>query len=399
MRILFLAGGSAATVFALTPLATAVRNAGHEVFMAANDDMAPVIAGAGLPAVKACAQPLSRFIYADRAGAPVTIPSDPAAQLPYTGVWSARMAAAWLPVLEELARAWQPDVIVAGTLAYAGLILAARLGVPCVRHAWDAIEAHDADPGADAELAPELAELGLDRLPLPELLLEVCPPSLLPPRRLPGKSTAFMRWIPATGQRALEPWMYQRGDRLRICLTAGTRVAPQARLDGDGDYRRDSFDFLCSLAEKIASLEAELLIAVPEQSAGELRAAMRDVLGDRAHVGWMPLDVVARHCDLLVHHGGGVTSMTALSAGLPQVILPQWPIMIPAARRVAEHGCAITLLPGEDSAQDVIDACRTVLGAPSYAARAAAIAAEIAALPAPADIVRTLADLAHKSPV
>ena len=34
MRILFVTGGSPATVFPLIPLATAARNAGHEVFMA-----------------------------------------------------------------------------------------------------------------------------------------------------------------------------------------------------------------------------------------------------------------------------------------------------------------------------------------------------------------------------
>jgi glycosyltransferase len=309
------------------------------------------------------------------------------------------MGAAWLPVLDELARDWRPDVIVAGTLAYAGPILAARLGVPWVRHTWDAIEITEADTGAAAELAAELAELGLDRIPPPDLLLEVCPPSLLPARRLDGRATAFMRWVPATGQRSLEPWMYRRGAKRRICLTAGTRVAPQERPAAAGDYRQDAFDFLRSLAVKVGALDAELLIAVPEDAAPALRASLRDVLGEQAHVGWMPLDVVARHCDLIVHHGGGVTSMTALSAGLPQVVLPQWPIMIPAAGRAAAYGAAIALLPGEDSDERVAQACGTVLGTPGYAERAAAIAEEIAGLPAPADTVTRVTDLVLKAVV
>ncbi|MET7935540.1 hypothetical protein [Streptomyces sp. NPDC005322] len=41
MKILFVASGSPATVFALAPLATAARNAGHDVFMGAVEDMVP----------------------------------------------------------------------------------------------------------------------------------------------------------------------------------------------------------------------------------------------------------------------------------------------------------------------------------------------------------------------
>jgi glycosyltransferase len=49
--MLFVAAGSPATVFALAPLATAARNAGHQVVMAANDDMVPVITSSGLPGI------------------------------------------------------------------------------------------------------------------------------------------------------------------------------------------------------------------------------------------------------------------------------------------------------------------------------------------------------------
>ncbi|MFF4412780.1 glycosyltransferase [Streptosporangium sp. NPDC001559] len=383
--MLFIAGGSAATVFALTPLATAARNAGHEVFMAGTDTMAPVIAGVGLPAVSASSVPMSRFIYADRRGTPVEVPSDPAEQLPFTGVWFGRMAADWLGPLLELAREWRPDVVVGGTMMYVAPLLAAHLGVPYVRHTWDAIEVTEVDPGAERELEPELAELGLDRLPEPDLLLEVCPPSLLPPKSLPAKRTLPLRWIAAPGQRRLEPWMYSRGDRPRICVTAGSQAAPPKEAQ---DYRRRSFEFLRSLATKVDALGTDLVIAAPEGVAEELRPQLPG-----ARVGWIPLDVVARRCDLLVHHGGGVTSMTALSVGLPQVIIPQAPIMVPAASRIADRGAAIVVLPGEDTADAVADACRNVLAGPSYAERAAGIAGEIAALPTPTEVLAALEDL------
>lgn len=392
MRILFVAGGSAATVFALVPLATAARNAGHEVFMAATSEIAPVIASTGLPPVAASAEPLSRFIYSDRVGAPAAIPTQPDEQMAYTGVFHARMGAAWLPVLADLARDWRPDIVVGGTLAYAASLLAARLGVPWVRHTWDAIDSQAADAGAERELAAELAELGLAAMPPADLLVEVCPPSLLPPQSLPALRSVPLRWVAVGGQRSLEPWMYRRGSRPRICLTAGSRVARQELRDGQRDYRQVSLDFLHELADPLAKLDAELLIAVPDQAAGELRG----LLGERAHVGWMPLDVVARHSDLILHNGGGVTSMTALSAGLPQVAVPQGAMLVPAAARVATYGASVMLLPGGDTAERAVAACEAVLATPGYAAHAAALAEEIAALPAAAEVLHVVTDLVAK---
>jgi UDP:flavonoid glycosyltransferase YjiC (YdhE family) len=393
MRMLFIAGGSAATVFALAPVATAARNAGHEVFMAATGDMAPVIAGMGLPAVRASSQPLSRFIYADRDGRPATLPSEPAEQVAYTGTFHARMAAAWLPVLGNLVQDWRPDVVVGGTFSYAAPLLAARFSVPWVRHTWDAIDSWAADSGAERELAAELAELGLAGLPPADLLLEVCPPSLRPPTSLPARQTVPLRWVPANGQRAVEPWMYRRGGRPRICLTAGSRVARREQRDGKRDYRQVSLDFLHALARPLAALDAELLIAVPDDAAPELRAA----LGDDARIGWMPLDIVARHCDLILHNGGGVTSMTALSAGLPQIAIPQGAILVPAASRTAAFGASVMLLPGDDTPERAAAACQAVLDTPRYTERAVAIAEEIASLPAPAEALTAVADLAPKA--
>jgi hypothetical protein len=114
-------------------------------------------------------------------------------------------------------------------MIYAAPLLAAHLGVPNVRHTWDAVEVTEVDPGADQELAPELAALGLDRLPEPDLLLEVCPESLRPPVAPPARRTLPLRWISTNGQRRLEPWMYRTGDRPLVCVTAGSRVCPRRR--------------------------------------------------------------------------------------------------------------------------------------------------------------------------
>lgn len=376
MKTLFVAAGSPATVFALAPLATAARNAGHQVIMAANGDMTPVVTSMGLPATETTDLPIKEFITTGRDGNPVRIPTDPAEEALFTGSWFARMALAGLPRLRELAERWRPDVIVGGTLSYVAPLLAAELGVPHVRQTWDAVDADDIHRGA----AAELAAAGLDGLPEPDLLIDICPPSLRPAGGAPALP---MRHVPAVRQDGrLEPWMYTRGERPRICVTSGSRVARNSY--------DENFAFLRNLARDLAAWDAELVVAAPEEAAEALRPELPG-----ARVGWMPLNVVAPTCDLMVHHGGGVTTLSGLAAGVPQLLIPKGAVLRTPARRVADQGAAITLLPGEDTPEAVAAACRALLEKPEYRERALRMAAEIAAMPAPAHLVPVLEQLAR----
>lgn len=202
MRILFIAGASSATVFALAPLATAVRQAGHHVVMAATQEMMPVVAGVGLPGIPVTAKGIPDFASKDRSGNPLPVPRTPAEQMHHTGGWFARMAAESLVPLLELSACWRPDVIVGGTMSYAAPLLAARLRVPYVRHAWDAMEFAAMDAGAQEELLPELTELGLAGLPEPDLFIDISPPSIRPPH---GQPVQPMRWTLATPSGSSNP--------------------------------------------------------------------------------------------------------------------------------------------------------------------------------------------------
>ncbi|MEV0844882.1 nucleotide disphospho-sugar-binding domain-containing protein [Streptomyces sp. NPDC049954] len=376
--MLFVAAGSPATVFALAPLATAARNAGHQVVMAANDDMVPYITSSGLPGIATTGLPIRHFITTDRAGRPETIPTDPVEQALFTGRWFSRMAASSLPDMLEFCRAWRPDLIVGGTMSYVAPLLALHLGVPHVRQSWDAIEADGIHPGADAELRPELAGFGLERLPEPDLFVDICPPSLRPAGAAEAQP---MRYVPANAQRRLEPWMLARGERRRVLVTSGSRVAKES-------YDKN-FDFLRGLAKDVASWDVELIVAAPDEVAGVLREGLPG-----ARVGWVPLDLVAPTCDLLVHHAGGVSTLTGLNAGVPQLLVPKGAVLEKPALRVADYGAAITLLPGADSAGAIADACQELLSEDGYGDRARELSREIAAMPAPASVVATLAQLA-----
>ncbi|MCP3759037.1 nucleotide disphospho-sugar-binding domain-containing protein [Streptomyces sp. TBY4] len=378
MKILFVTGASPATVFALVPLATAARLAGHQVLVASPEDMTSYVTSTGLPVLPVTEGTMRQFMLEDREGRALSIPADPRERIRFNGEGFGRLAAATLPRLRALAADWGPDLVVGGTLCYAAPLLAHELGVPWVRHTWDLGEPPGMDAGAAAELAAELAGVGLDALPVPALWVDICPPGLSAPDPAPGPRRP-MRFVPANLRRPLEPWMLRRPDRPRVCVTAGSRVSGQEEVAE-----------LAELARTVEGLDGELVVAAPQEVADGLAAV---VPGVRA--GWFALDTLLATCDLIVHHGGGQTAMTALHAGVPQLLVPTIPKMLEPCHRIEARGAALVLPPGEQSAARVAAAAAELLAGPGFRARAREIAAEIAAQPGPDRMVRVLESLAR----
>ncbi|BAL90283.1 hypothetical protein AMIS_50630 [Actinoplanes missouriensis 431] len=372
MRVLFLTGGSPATVFAVAPLAAATRLAGHDVLVAAPADMTPMVTGVGLPAVAITGGAMLDFMFIDRSGRRLTLPADPAERVVFNGHGFGRLAAASLPALEELAASWRPDLVVGGSLCYAAGLLAAKLGVPYVRHTWDLGEPPEMDRGAAAELATELAALGRTELSVPDLWVDICPPALRAPG-LPGPRQN-MRFTPVNLQRPLEPWMY-RAARRRVCVTLGSRVTGA-----------DEIAHLTELITMVGSLDVEIVVAAPEPVA----AALREGGVPAAHAGWLPLDVILPTCRVLVHHGGGQSALNALRAGVAQLLLPDIPKMVEPCERIARHGSAVVLVGEEQSAGRITAAVADLVSADSYTRRARDVRAEMAAQPAAAEVVGVL---------
>jgi glycosyltransferase len=356
MKLLFTAGGSQATVFAVAPLATAARNAGHEILLAADEPLMETSQAVGLPAVSITPERM-------RHGQ------------------DAMTAEVRLDALLDLAEDWAPDLVV-GALSPVPRLLAAHLKVPYVRQVWYIGPMADNDRRATEQLRPELDRLGVAELPDPALFIDVCPPSL---RSSHTSGAQSMRWIPRNRQSRLEPWMYTRPKgRRRVLITSGTR---SLMLDTPGSSMRQ-------LVDQLARTGAEVLIAAPEEAAEKFGAELGDV-----RIGWIPMDVVAPTCDLAVHHGGATTAMTFINAGVPQLIMPDNGYGRAVAQAVSGFGAALTVIPreqgpGQDPAAAIVAGCREVLSSPRYAQQARTLATEVATLPTPAEVVQRLETLA-----
>jgi len=391
MKILFITTGSQATFYAAAPLATAARNAGHQVMFAAHEPWVETAEAIGLPTFCFTAEPIRHFMGLANPGKGLRFPVEHGDEAMIgQGRGFARMGLAGVESLLELAKDWPPDVVVGNSQSFSAMLLAAHLQVPYVRHIeYLGIPFSGIDPGAELELRPELDRLGLDGLLKPDLLLDATPPSLRPAGQAPTQS---VRWIPSNPQRLLERWMYTRPEgRRRVLITSGFRSI----------MFRDPGWSMPLLVSELAKMNAEVLIAASPGAAERFGSQLGD-----ARIGWIPLDVAATTLDMAIHHGGATTATTFMTNGVPQLVIPEnpaefWPNYHrkAIATAVSEFGAGKMLWP---RAQDpdkapgevIAAAAREVLDDPSYAERTQFLAKEIASLPTQAEIVPMLEALA-----
>ncbi|MBE1502130.1 UDP:flavonoid glycosyltransferase YjiC (YdhE family) [Amycolatopsis lexingtonensis] len=369
MRILFATVPLSGHFFPLVPLAWAYRAAGAEVVVTTSADYLPTVLRAGLPATPA--GPAADFTGLAGHGY-----DDAAEHLLAHGRVFARVSAANLVGTLRLAQSWQPDLVVYERAAAAGAITAAVHGVPGVELQWGVPALREYRAAADEVLAGELSALGLPGLPRADHVVGTWPPSL---RHLHAAEQSSMRHVPYNGDARLPDWLAVPPRRPRVCLTLGT-VLPGLGTAG----------LFLALLEELSTLDIELVVAVADETAAAWGTLPSSVL----HAGRLPLAQALRTCDAVVHHGGNGTSLAALEAGVPQLVLPHFDDQIGNAEAVVRSGAGLRLSPGEITPEAVAAGCARLLADARFAEVAAAVAAENAAQPSPAEVVRTLTPLA-----
>jgi UDP:flavonoid glycosyltransferase YjiC (YdhE family) len=384
MRVLFMASPVASHFAPMIPLAWALRASGHEVMVAGQPDIAGPAQAAGLSA-----RPVGdAFCVADLMTTGV-----PAGQRPIEALGRpddqtlARSARVWMmharytvPAYLRFARAWGPDLIVSDPMEFGALIVAAVLGVPAVHHRWgiDSISA-PAWRQASRTLAGTCARLGLDHLPGPALVLDPCPAGLQAPDAPPSSP---IRYVPYNGSGSIPAWALQRPEDRRVCVSFG-RSTPAM----------NGLPLLRRVTEALAGIPGtQTLLAVD----GDSREELSSLPGTARLVGDVPLALFLATCDMVVHHGGSGTGMTATALGRPQLVLPGLQDQFAFADRIAACGAGLSI---DDAARqnDVAalrEAAFSVLTRPSFGRCASQLGTSIAAMPTPAAVVSGLEHLA-----
>jgi UDP:flavonoid glycosyltransferase YjiC (YdhE family) len=370
VRVLVVSAPLLGHLLPLVPLAAALRSAGHEVLIATG--AAALDADTrGVP-VRDIA-PGFRF---DRIALRTMIRHPLIARAEMAGSAGTRVVGLvfgaandrFVDAAVELAREWRPDVVVHEPLAPAGAVAAAAVGAPAV-HVENALFPGPAVAAAVVErMGRALRRHGLAALLQPALVVTVRPPSL-------GGSPAFrpMRPGPAAADGAPE-WLLRPGERPRILVSRSTVAGP-----GGGDP-------MPAVVAAAADVDAEIVLVRPGP---RLRSPLPPNVRT---VGWVPLPAVLPHATAVVHHGGAGSVLAACTAGIPQLATPGPGDRAYNAELVAGAGAGLAV---PDRRIDAAALTRLVTDE-GLAEGARKIAAEIAGMPLPEELVPELTALVHR---
>lgn len=144
--------------------------------------------------------------------------------------------------------------------------------------------------------------------------------------------------------------------------------------------------------DALAGVEARVLLTVGRK----IDPAALGPLPSNAHVEqWWPQDAVLGQATAMLGHGGFGTTMGALAAGVPQVVVPLFTFdQVVNGDHVAAVGAGLAVERGPSSVEFAAAEVPRLFADPTYAASSRCVASAIADLPSTAEAVRTLVRLA-----
>jgi hypothetical protein len=276
-----------------------------------------------------------------------------------------RYADAMADGLVRLAAAWRADVVIHSPEAVAARTVSEKLGIPTVFHGTGF--AHH--PGAVEPWKRRVSA----RVPAGDwgiaAALDVSPPSM----SLMEDYGWRMRYVPYNGGGALPSWLFEPVPRPRVAVTLGTVVPGLVGLDP-----------LRWILAAAPELDVEFVVALGGADPGTLGALPDNVRAER----WIPLNALLHTCAAVVHHGGSGSTMAALNAGLPQLVLPQGADQFDNAEAIARRGVGFAA----STADPATEALGRVLHEAALRAAAREVRAEVSSMPGPVEVMARLAD-------
>ncbi|MFJ5528956.1 nucleotide disphospho-sugar-binding domain-containing protein [Streptomyces sp. NPDC093261] len=387
MRVLVISTPVDTHFLPMLPLIRALADAGHEILVTGQPDVTRAAEAAGLPTVTFGDAFHSEDLRGGRRPAgmrPIEVSGRPDRQQigGVAQVWRNHVPY-FLPDYLEVARTWRADLVLSEHMEFAGSIIGAVLGIPSVQHRWGV------NPTSPAMLGfvrlyqgPVCARVGLDSVPVPDLLLDPAPPSLAD-REAPAADP--IRPVPHTEPGA--PWAYRTPPGRRVAVALGGHTLD---LGGTSLLRR-----VVDVLARVRGVEA-VVSAAPRH-----RAALGALPDGMTYTSLTAPGTLFPGADLVVHHGGAGSTLGAAALGVPQLVLPQLGDAFVAGDRIADAGAGLTLDSAElQNAPDrLADAVRALLEEPAYRTDASGVRAEIDAMPSPAELAVRLSDMASRQVV
>ncbi|MEU0531590.1 glycosyltransferase [Amycolatopsis tolypomycina] len=376
MRLLFTSLAAYGHVYPLLPLAVAAREAGHEVVFATAEGFLPHLRAAGVEPVAAGVDVRVAFdrLFAEAGAAPgAEMPLELMTELT-DRVFGEVLPRSYFAGLTELFARRRPDLVVYEASNIAGSFAARAAGIPAVGHTFGHVMRVAPDEDKLAPLSRLAAEFGLEWRGLAELghpFVDICPDSVqhrgfrdlvprLPVRPVGWSADGELPDLPAR-------------ERPLVYLTLGTVM-------GSADVLRTAIDGL-------APLDVDVVVAsgptVDPAALGELPPNVRSV-------PWVPQARLLPHVDFAVHHGGNGTMLGSFAAGVPQLVLPQGGDQFANSEAVVDSGAGAQLVGEEVTAEAITEQAAGLLKDTAARDAAREVAAEIAAMPSPAEAVPTL---------
>jgi hypothetical protein len=378
VKIMFASLGAYGHLYPMMPLALACADAGHEAVIASGS---PFLGRLPLPTVPGSPPNLELdwAIQEARRRHPDLHDQDFSMAM-FADVTAESVAPT---MIEQCARV-RPDLVIYEAMNTGAGVAASVLGIPAAAFAILLASSFYGSLHAATVGYQRSMWLQQGRTPpagnglLAAVLINPAPPTL---RQASAGETRTIAIRPVAYNEAsaeVPAWLTATRTRPRVYLTLGT-------------VSFGAVEVLSRAVAEIAAFDVDVLVTVgPEGEPAALGEVPDNVYVERfvAQSAVLPL------VDLIVHHGGTGTVLSALEVGLPQLLLPQGADQFVNAEILTAAGAARALPKDAQLPGAIGEAAQELLGDAPERQAATRLRDEIAAMPSPGEVVPALVKLA-----
>jgi UDP:flavonoid glycosyltransferase YjiC (YdhE family) len=334
MKVLITTHPGLAHFHPMIPLARELQRRGHEVVVACAKSFCPRVEAFGLGSVAAGLDWLESA--ADKFFPELEKSFEEVSESWFlTEVFADTAAHKIIPDLLEVCRYWRPDVIVRSTYEFGACIVAELLDIP---HATFGIDFYISPSQFKPLIYDQMAYLrsahGLSPYPVFDALYKYLyfsflPASYEPPYvRLPAVSHLQRPTIiDAARTEALPEWVARLPERPTVYATLGSVFSRGKKV-----FR--------AIIEALRDERVNIIMTTgPDQDLSGLGSLPDNLRIER----YIPQSLLLPHCDLVIAQGGSNVVMSALSNGLPLLLIPQLGSNYAHAKRCVELKCGLAV--------------------------------------------------------